>query len=80
MPDGPKRLRPLSEAPDMIPARDVPQFLPMSKNTVYASIDAGHMPAVRFGRLLFVPKAALEALAAEAMQRAAAVRAKAAGA
>ena len=74
-----KRLRPLAEAPDMIPARDVPRFIAMSKNTVYAAIDAGHMPHVRFGKLLFVPKAALEALAAEAIQRASAAR-QAAGA
>ena len=56
-------LLPLEAAPDFIPPRDVPRYIPLCANTVYAAIKDGSMPHVRFGRLLFVPKAGLVALA-----------------
>ena len=70
----PKALRPLSEAGDFIAPADVPQFLPMSRNSVYAAIRTGALPSVRLGRLIFVPTAGLRALAEEAIRSAAAVR------
>ena len=68
------QLRPLDEAPDFISPRDVPLFLPLCANSVYAGIADGTIPAVRFRRLLFVPKSGLEAMAAEAVAAAAVAR------
>ena len=44
----------------------VQHLLGLSRNSVYERIADGSLPAIRFGRRLVIPRAALEALLAQA--------------
>jgi excisionase family DNA binding protein len=51
---------------------DVPEagrILGLNRNKAYAAAAAGEIPTIRFGKLLRVPKAAVDRLISESLQR-----------
>jgi excisionase family DNA binding protein len=58
----------LANAPDFLTVPEVAVILRTHANTVYARIQDGTLPAVRFGRRLVVPRAAIERLMSEALE------------
>ena len=51
---------------DMLTVKEAADFLRVNVKTVYALIAAGHLRCVRVGRVIHIPRAALDALGADA--------------
>ena len=51
----------------VLTVREAAAYLRLGLNTTYEAIRRGELPAVRVGRRLLVPRAALERLLAESM-------------
>ena len=49
----------ISEAPDLLTVAEVSRILRLGRNQTYALIAQGKIPAIRLGRSLRCPKAAL---------------------
>ena len=50
----------LDDLPDVMTVQECARFLGVGKNTAYEAIRRVELPAVRIGRRLLVPKAALK--------------------
>lgn len=57
-----------TERPPLLSPNDVARELGVSYKTVYRWIYAGRLEAVRYGRLLRIPRHALDALAQPALE------------
>jgi excisionase family DNA binding protein len=57
---GISRCTPLHELPEFLTVQEFGQYLDLSKNNVYALVASGGVEVVRFGRLIRIPKRALE--------------------
>jgi excisionase family DNA binding protein len=63
------------EGKQWLSVEEVSAILPVSKLTLYRVIAAGEFPAVRIGRRLCVPAAALDGLATAALESGAVINA-----
>ena len=50
------RRTPFAALPDLLRVEEVAAYLGVSKGVVYDEITRGHLPAIRIGRLLRVPR------------------------
>jgi excisionase family DNA binding protein len=54
------RHTPLKDLPDLLLVKEGGAWLALSRNAMYDAIKRGELKAVRIGRLLRIPKSALE--------------------
>lgn len=52
----------LADCPDVLTVPEAASILRLSRNGVYAAVQAGQLPVIRMGRRILVPRAALEQL------------------
>lgn len=52
----------LTDHPEVLTVTEAAGVLRLSRNGAYAAVQAGHLPVIRMGRRILVPRAALERL------------------
>ena len=60
---------PLPVEPAVLTVRETARYLKLNRNSVYEGIRRGQVPAIRVGRRLLVPKAALDRLLEEGPEK-----------
>jgi excisionase family DNA binding protein len=62
LPHGPSRSTPYAELPEFLTPEEFRAYLGLGRNTVYDLLRRGDVPHRRFGRIIRIPKSAVQSV------------------